>query len=112
MHGKAKRRRVNAAMLCADVSGLEATLARWARGRRQTGGIGWLAQAWAELPDSEIEEIRNMAAGGSATTAYECRVQADKLETKPTTKLRTDCATVAGSDMMRLRSKLAAFGVA
>lgn len=68
-----------------------------------------------------------MAAGGGATTAYECRVQADKLETKPTSKLRTDCATVdhayevlsrgetvtvAGSDMMRLRSKLAAFGVA
>ncbi len=67
-----------------------------------------------------------MAAGGSATTAYECKVEAYKLETKPTTKLRTDCATVsdaqerlergetvtvAGSDMMQLRSRLAAFGI-
>lgn len=103
MHGKAKRRRVNAALLCADATGLQWAIDRYSGGQS------------------------TMAAGGSATTAYECRVQADKLETKPTTKLRTDCATVdhayevlsrgetvtvAGSDMMRLRSKLAAFGVA
>lgn len=68
-----------------------------------------------------------MAAGGGATTAYECKVQGDKLETKPTTRLRSECArvadaqeklsrgetvTVAGSDIEQLRSRLAAFGVA
>jgi hypothetical protein len=67
-----------------------------------------------------------MAAGGSSTTAYECTVQAYRLTTTPTTRLRTDCATVddaqarlergesvvvAGSDIERLRSRLAAFGV-
>jgi hypothetical protein len=53
-------------------------------------------------------------------------VQEYRLQTKPTTKLRTDCATisdaqerlergetvtVASSDMMQLRSRLAAFGI-
>jgi protein involved in polysaccharide export with SLBB domain len=67
-----------------------------------------------------------MAAGGSATTAYQCTVQAYRLETTPTSRLRTDCATVsdaqerlqrgetvvvAGSDMAQLRQRLASFGV-
>ena len=97
---KARRRRRNAAMLCADVTGLEWTVDRYAG--------------------------ENMAQAGGETTAFECKVQADRLETKQTTKPRTDCATVdhayevlsrgetitvAGSDMMRLRSKLASFGV-
>lgn len=65
-----------------------------------------------------------MAAGGGATTAYICVVQAYKLEVTPTTKLRTQCVkvadafealqrgetvTVAGSDMAQLRQRLAAF---
>lgn len=67
-----------------------------------------------------------MAVSGSSTSAYECTVQEYKLATKPTTTLRTECATVddaqerlgrgetvtvAGSDIERLRSRLAAFGV-
>ncbi len=68
-----------------------------------------------------------MAAGGGATTAYKCTVQADKLVTVSTTCLRTECARVAdaqeqlsrgetvivaGSDMQQLRGRLASFGVA
>lgn len=79
-----------------------------------------------EMPDSEIEEIRRMAQAGGATTAYQCTVQEFKLETVPTSRLRTECATVsdaqerlsrgetvivAGSDIMQLRSRLASFGV-
>ncbi len=67
-----------------------------------------------------------MAAGGSSTTAYECTVQEYRLVTVPTTRLRTDCATVsdaherlqrgetvavAGSDIAQLRQRLASFGI-
>ncbi len=67
-----------------------------------------------------------MAISGSATTAYECTVQEYRLITTPTTRLRTDCATVsdaherlergetvtvAGSDMAQLRQRLASFGI-
>lgn len=72
-----------------------------------------------------------MAAGGSTTTAYKLWLSWDDagghLHTQQATRLRTECATVdhaaqalvndgatvvvAGSDMMRLRSRLAAFGV-
>lgn len=81
----------------------------------------WLAAslAWGN-------EGGSMAQGGSVTTAYKCTVQAYKLETEATSRLRTDCATVpdaverlergetvtvAGSDMMQLRSRLAGHGV-
>ena len=102
MHGKAKRRRMNAAMLCADGSALQWTIDRYAGG--QSG----------------------MAQSGSVTTAYICRVQANQLTTLPTSRLRTDCATVdhayevlsrgeavvvAGSDMEALRQRLRAFEV-
>lgn len=68
-----------------------------------------------------------MAAGGSVTTAYTCRVIDEiKLTTQHTPRLRTECATVddaaqrllrgesvtvAGSDMRQLRSRLASFGI-
>ncbi len=67
-----------------------------------------------------------MAQGGSATTAYRCKVENFRLTTTETTRPRTECATVAdaqerllrdeavvvaGSDMMQLRSRLASFGV-
>lgn len=101
MHGKAQRRRVNAAMLCGSDGGLQDTINRYAEGLR-------------------------MAAGGGATTAYRCRIENDKLLTVPTTALRTDCArvadaqeqlnagqevTVAGPDVEMLRQRLAAWGV-
>lgn len=68
-----------------------------------------------------------MAAGGSVTTAYTCKViEETKLTTKHTPTLRTECArvddaaerllrgqevVVAGSDMGPLRSRLASFGI-
>lgn len=68
-----------------------------------------------------------MAAGGSVTVAYRCRVIDEiKLVTEHTSMLRTECATVddavqrlnrgemvtvAGSDMGQLRSRLASFGI-
>ena len=67
-----------------------------------------------------------MAQGGGVTTAYICRVQANELTTLPTSRMRTDCATVdhayevlsrgeavvvAGSDMEALRQRLRAFEV-
>lgn len=96
-------------------------MAKWRRGQRG-GHLGPLGQAWSEYLDQE----RAMAAGGSSTTAYECRVQADRLATVPVTRLRTECATVsdaqerlsrgesvvvAGSDMAQLRQRLASFGI-
>lgn len=68
-----------------------------------------------------------MAAGGSVTTAYTCKVvDGVKLTTEHTPRLRTECArvddaadrllrgqevVVAGSDMGPLRSRLASFGI-
>ena len=68
-----------------------------------------------------------MAQSGGVTTAYICRLQANELQTMPTSRMRTDCATVdhayevlsrgeavvvAGSDMQALRRRLAASDVA
>ncbi len=69
-----------------------------------------------------------MAAGGSVTTAYTCKVlDGIKLTTEHTPRLRTECTrvdddavqrllrgqevVVAGSDMGSLRSRLASFGI-
>ena len=35
-----------------------------------------------------------MAQSGGVTTAYICRLQANQLQTMPTSRTRTDCATV------------------
>ena len=99
-------------------------MAKWRRGHRG-GHVGPLAQAWAALPDN-YGEI-DMAAGGSVTTAYTCKVVDEvKLKTEHTPRLRTECArvddaaelllrgqevVVAGSDMGPLRSRLASFGI-
>lgn len=68
-----------------------------------------------------------MAMSGGACSAYKCQVQEYKLIRTPTTALRSECArvddaweklergeevVVAGSDIERLRQRLAAFGVA
>ena len=67
-----------------------------------------------------------MAAGGGATSAYKCQVNAYELTVQPTTTLRTQCVrldqalaalargelvTVAGSDMAALQVHLAQAGV-
>ena len=67
-----------------------------------------------------------MAVSGSATTAYVCQVSGYELTCQPTTRLRTECATVdhalielakgekcvvAGSDMAALRDRLRRAGV-
>lgn len=102
MRSKARRRRLNAAVLCADTTGLQATIDRYAG-------------------------ETNMAQSGGVNTAYICRLQANELQTTPTSRTRTDCATVdhayevlargepvvvAESDMQALRRRLSAFGVA
>lgn len=68
-----------------------------------------------------------MAVSGGACTAYKCRIYEYTLTRTPTTTLRSECArvddacerlqrgeevTVAGSDIEKLRQRLAAFGVA
>jgi hypothetical protein len=83
-------------------------------------------QAWNAFLDHFHAELWKMAAGGSAPTAFECSVQEYRLQAKPVTRQRTDCATVsdaqarlergetvcvAGPDMAQLRSRLASFGV-
>ena len=67
-----------------------------------------------------------MAVSGGATTAYVCQVSGYELTVAPTTRLRTNCATVdhalevlargesvvvAGSDMAALRTRLQGAGV-
>ena len=67
-----------------------------------------------------------MAVSGGATTAYVCQVHDWQLTAQPTTRLRTECATVdhalielakgercvvAGSDMAALRMRLQQAGV-
>ncbi len=67
-----------------------------------------------------------MAAGGGATSAYKCRVNAYELTVIPTTTLRTQCVRldqalaalakgeqviVAGSDMVALQTHLLQAGV-
>ena len=67
-----------------------------------------------------------MAVSGGATTAYVCQVHDWQLLIQPTTRLRTECATVdhalielakgercvvAGSDMAALRMRLMQAGV-
>ena len=67
-----------------------------------------------------------MAVSGGATTAYVCQVHDWQLTAQPTTRLRTECATVdhalqilargercvvAGSDMAALRDRLRRAGV-
>ena len=67
-----------------------------------------------------------MAISGGATTAYVCQVSGYELVCQPTTRLRTECATVdhalielakgekcvvAGSDMAALRMRLQQAGV-
>ena len=67
-----------------------------------------------------------MAVSGSATTAYVCQVHDWQLVVQPTTRLRSECATVdhalielakgercvvAGSDMAALRMRLQQAGV-
>ena len=96
---------------------------RW-HGRRDCG-VGWLAQDWLGLTNREMKEIE-MAQGGGVTAAYQCWVQAYRLETVQTSRPRTECATVddararlergetvvvAGSDMQQLRGRLASFGI-
>ena len=68
-----------------------------------------------------------MAVNGGATTAYVCQVHGYELTATPTTRLRSECATVdhalielakgercvvAGSDMAALRERLRRAGVA
>ncbi len=91
-------------------------MARWARGHKNNGGIGWLAQAWAELPDHEMREIEAMA----MTNAFRCNVIDGDLIAAPTTYPTKDCANieaalvilgrgetciVAGTDMAALRAR-------
>ena len=67
-----------------------------------------------------------MAVSGGATTAYVCQVHGYELTVTPTTRLRSECATVdhalqvlaagercvvAGSDMAALRDRLRRAGV-
>ena len=60
-----------------------------------------------------------MAVSGGATTAYVCQVHDWRLVCQPTTRLRSECATVdhalqvlaAGSDMAVLRMRLQQAGV-
>ena len=67
-----------------------------------------------------------MAVSGGATTAYVCQVSGYELTATPTTRLRSECATVdhalqvlaagercvvAGSDMAALRDRLRRAGV-
>ena len=67
-----------------------------------------------------------MAVSGGATTAYVCQVHDWQLTSTPTTRLRSECATVdhalqvlaagercvvAGSDMAALRDRLRRVGV-
>ena len=67
-----------------------------------------------------------MAAGGGATSAYKCQVNAYELTVQPTTTLRAQCVrldqalaalargeqvTVAGADMAALQMHLAQAGV-
>ena len=60
-----------------------------------------------------------MAVSGGATTAYVCQVHDWRLVCQPTTRLRSECATVdhalqvlaAGSDMAALRMRLQQAGV-
>ncbi len=67
-----------------------------------------------------------MAVSGGATTAYVCQVHGYELTCQPTTRLRSECATVdhalielakgekcvvAGSDMAALRMRLQQAGV-
>ncbi len=67
-----------------------------------------------------------MAVSGGATTAYVCQVSGYELTCTPTTRLRSECATVdhalqelakgekcvvAGSDMAALRDRLRRAGV-
>lgn len=96
-------------------------MATWRRKRKRQGWGSGLEYAW----NSYLEE-ESMAVAGSATTAYECKMQEYRLVTVATTRLRTDCATVsdaqdrlqrgetvvvAGSDMAQLRMRLASFGI-
>jgi hypothetical protein len=92
-------------MLCADTTALQATIDRYI---------------------TQYMERQTMAVAGSATTAYKCRIEDDRLTTEPTTTLRSECArvadaqeqlnagnqvTVAASDMEALRQRLASWGV-
>ena len=90
MHGKAKRRRINAAMLCADTSGLEDTLARWARGHKGARQpYSSMDYAW-----SIYQEEQAMAVSGGMTNAYRCNVIDGNLIAAPTTYPTRDCANV------------------
>lgn len=99
-------------------------MATWRR-KRKRQPYSAIEYAWNIYQDEQ--EQAQMAAGGGATTAYKCKVEADKLVTVSTTCLRTECARVAdaqeqlsrgetvivaGSDMQQLRGRLASFGVA
>ena len=96
-------------------------MATWRRKRKR--------QQWFNFVEysGNTHEEATMAAGGSVTVAYRCRVVDEtKLATEYTSMLRTECAavddavqrlnqgetvTVAGSDMGQLRSRLASFGI-
>ncbi len=99
MHGKARRRRVNASWLCADTSGLQWTIDRYTKGQT------------------------TMAVAGGMTTAYRCNVSDNSLIAAPTTYPTRDCANVeaaleilgrgetcivAAADMSALRARLLA----
>jgi hypothetical protein len=47
MHGKARRRRINAALLCADANGLQATIGRYAGMTEATNGDTTEQGDWA-----------------------------------------------------------------
>ena len=100
MSGKARRRRCNAALLCADDGALQATIDRY-------GG-------------------ESMAIAGGMTGAYKCQIQEYRLTADKTTYPSKDCANieaavtilgrgesciVAAGDVAKLRQRLASFGI-
>ena len=67
-----------------------------------------------------------MAVSGGVTSAYRCQVRDGRLETQHAPRLRSECNTIdeavphlergevvviAGSDMGKLRTKLASYGI-
>lgn len=93
--GKARRRRLNAVMLCADATGLQATIDRYTKGNEAM----------------------------AMTSAYRCNVSDNALIAAPTTYPMRDCANVeaamailargetcivAAVDMSALRARLLA----
>ena len=95
-------------------------MAKWRRGHGG-GHVGPLAQAWAQYNDEE-----NKMADDELKSAYRCQVVNDRMQTKHEPKVRTECATiddavqrlqrgeavvVSNTDMGKLRSRLASFGI-